>query len=794
MAYDTSGLLEFFLAEAEEHINNLEEGISGLEQAEPSAIESLFRSAHTLKGAAALVKLNVISRIAHRMEDILEEIKDGQRKVSPSLKEILLYGLDSIKEQIRKVAGGEKETEGRDEEVIRYMEDRLKEIAVEEVTVEAVEEKQRSVTEQQSSRATEQQEIEVTVQGVNIPPIPEKRITPGRRKEDLELLTGNFVRINISQVEKVLNLIGEVTIKKNYLLEKIKKALEISDEVSTSGARLLKEVTAFSERYAYSLPGSVKYVDPLLSEFGELEFDRYDDLNLFSRKLQEMTSDIAEALKGLSEFFDTFSDDLRSIDNLIKLLRTEISEMRMIEIGRLFQRFSRPVREMAQQYGKEIELLISGGDTKIDKVIFERLFDPLMHLIRNAVIHGIERPDERRQKGKKPSGVIMLSARREGPVVVIEVHDNGRGITTYRIFEEAVKLGLMRPDYKPSKHELLSLIFMPGFTTSQSADMGSGRGMGLDAVRNLIAQIGGSIEVDSEIGMGTTFTIKVPTSLAITNIIVVKAGDMEFALPMNFVEEVSTVTSPLKTVTSPLKEVSLTGEVSRINHRGSEIEVKRLSNLLGYTRNGGATNGSTPLIVCNLIDRKTGLIVDEVRGQEETIIKPLGRFLSGISVFSGTTISGDGRLRFVLNPIKIFQKEVRPPESIQIPVEEGKKTVLVVDDSLSVRKYLSLFLEARQFRVLSATNGLEALKVLEENNIDLIITDLEMPVMHGYELVHRIKTSQKWKDIPVVVLTSRSAEKHRIKALQSGVKDYLVKPFDEKTMLEVLQKYLPVKA
>ncbi len=772
MAYDTPGLLEFFLAEAEEHIHNLEEGISGLDQAEPSAIESLFRSAHTLKGAAALVKLNVISNIAHRMEDLLEDIKDGQRKVSPTVKELLLYGLDAIKQEIGRVAGGANETKGRDEEVIKYIEEKLKE-------TETIKEKP-AVKSQSTINSPVVAVEEKTSQGVSNPLIPEKRITFGRRKEDLELLTGNFVRINISQVENVLNLIGEVTIKKNYLLEKIKKALEISEEVSSSGAKLLKEVTAFSERYAYSLPGSVKYVDPLLTEFGELEFDRYDDLNLFSRKLQEMTSDISEALKGLSEFFEIFGDDLKAIDNLIKLLRTEISEMRMIEIGRLFQRFSRPVKEMAQQYGKEIELLISGGDTKIDKVIFERLFDPLMHLIRNAVIHGIERPDERRQKGKKPSGVIMLSARREGPVVVIEVHDNGRGITTYRIFEEAVKLGLMRPDYKPSKQELLSLIFMPGFTTSQSADMGSGRGMGLDAVRNVIAQIGGSIEVDSEIGMGTTFTIKVPTSLAITNIIVVKAGDMEFALPINFVEEVS--------------EVSLTGEVSHINYRGSEIEVKRLSNLLGFTRNGGATNGSKPLIICNLIDRKTGLIVDEIRGQEETIIKPLGRFLSGISVFSGTTISGDGRLRFVLNPIKIFQKELKPPESIQIPVEEGKKTVLVVDDSLSVRKYLSLFLEARQFSVLSATNGLEALKVLEENNIDLVITDLEMPVMHGYELIHRIKTSQKWKDIPVVVLTSRSAEKHRIKALQSGVKDYLVKPFDEKTMLAVLEKYLPVKA
>ncbi|MFN3739877.1 MAG: response regulator [Thermodesulfovibrionales bacterium] len=773
MSYDTSGLLEFFLQEAEEHIHNLEEGISNLEQiVDASTVESLFRSAHTLKGAAALVKLNAISRIAHRMEDILEELKDGQRKADNTIKKLLLHGLDAIKEQIRKVASGEKETPQVDEEVIRFIEEGLKKQIAEPIKSE-IKLSQESV--QQEGLESQASEIKPAL------PTPEKRISSGRRKEDIELFTGNFVRINIAKIENILNLIGEITIKKNYLLQRIKKIIDIADEITGSGARLLKEVSSFADRYSYSLPGSVKYVDPLLAEFGELEFDRYDDLNLFSRKLQEMTADITEALKGLSEFFDTFSDDLKSIDNLIKLLRSEISEMRMIEIGRLFQRFSRPVKEMAEQYRKEVELLISGGDTKIDKVIFERLFDPLMHLVRNAIIHGIEKPDERKQKGKKSSGVIMLNARREGPFVFIEVHDNGRGITTYRIFEEAVKLGLMKPDYKPSKQELLSLIFMPGFTTALSADMGSGRGMGLDAVRNLIAQINGSIEVDSEVGMGTTFTIKVPSSLAITNVVVVRIEGAEFVIPMNFVDEVT--------------EIEMAGAVDRFVHRGSEIEIKRLSDVLGYGHNGGVRESRRPLIICNLTDRKAGLVVDEIAGQEETIVKPLNKFLSGLTIYSGSTISGDGKLRFVLNPLSIFKTEVKPAGiGFKKEKKEARKSVLVVDDSLSVRKYLTLFLEARKFRVLTATNGAEAINMLEENDVDLVITDLEMPVMHGYELIHRLKTLQRWRDIPVIVLTSRSAEKHKVKALQSGVKDYLVKPFEERAMLEVLRKYLPVQA
>lgn len=763
MAFDTSGLLEFFLAEAEEHIHTLEEGISGLQEGhDSSSIEPLFRSAHSLKGAAALVKLNVISKIAHKLEDIFEELKDDKKRIDPSLKELLLYGLDSIKEQIKRVSLGEGETPGKEEEVINFIEKGLAEYTPEIITPQVDADKIETYTKS-------------VVTGADTP-LPEKR-SVGRRKEDIELFVGNFVRININQIENILNLIGEVTIKKNYLLQRIKKIFEISDEITNSGQRLLKEVSSFSDRYAYSLPGNVKYVDPLLSEFGELEFDRYDDLNLFSRKLQEMIADISEGLKGLSEFFDIFTDDLKSIDNMIKILRSEISEMRMIAIGRLFQRFSRPVKEIAEQYGKEIELIVSGGDTKVDKIIYERLFDPLMHLIRNAIIHGIEKPDKRIQKGKKSSGVIMLSARREGPFVYIDVHDNGRGIHTYRIFEEAVKLGIIRSDYKPSKQELLNLIFMPGFTTSPSADMGSGRGMGLDAVRNLIAEINGSIEVDSEFGIGTTFTIRVPSSLAITNVVVVKVHDLEFVVPLNFVEEVT--------------EITVKDNPKRFNHRGTEIEVKRLSHVLCYRGNGTEKLSRLPLVICNITDRKVGLIVDEIVGQEETIIKPLNKFLSGLYVYSGSTISGDGRLRFVLNPLRIFQKEIRPSaQASAYEKTEARHSILVVDDSLSVRKYVSLLLQARNFNVLTATNGLEAINILEETPVDLVITDLEMPVMHGYELIQKIKKSSKWKDIPVIVLTSRSAEKHRSKAFQSGVSDYLVKPFEEMAMIDVLKKHI----
>ncbi len=757
-----SELLEYFLSEAEDHINTLQRGISEIEAAPGSdtVIEDLYRAAHTLKGAAALVKLTTTSNIAHRMEDILEGLKDKKITAGREIVDLLFYMLDSIKGLVQDVSEGRGEDPAIEQEVFARADEALSKVAT-------------AVPGKVPPKAPELEAV-----------VPEKREAVGRRKEDFEFFSGNFVKVDVRKVEEMLNLIGEITIKKNYLLQKTKETGEISDEIFFAGRRLLKEITEFADRYAYSLPDNVRYTDPLLSEFGELEFDRYDELNLFSRKLQEITNDITEALKDLSDFFESFGDDVKTIGNMIKMLRSDISEARMVEIGRLFQRFVRPIKDMARQYDKKVELLISGGDTKIDKVIFERLFDPLMHIIRNAIIHGIERADERLQKGKKEEGLIFLSARREGNTVVIEINDNGRGIDTDRLFEEAVRKGLLTPDSRPSKEDLLSLIFVPGFTTTEIADMASGRGMGMSAVRRLISAINGVVEVDTDVGWGTTCRIKVPSSLAITNVIVFSSGGVEFVMPSGLLEEII-----------QLEVTDAVESVTTITYRGRDIHAMSLSEKLGISQQGRFTVGSfsnaLPAIICNLTDRKAALIVDEIVGQEETIIKPMNRFLGGLYIYSGTTISGDGRVRFVINPLRIFEEHIQPVAARPVTEEgyEGRR-VLIVDDSLSVRKYVSAFLEAKRFKVYSASNGVEALNILDETPVDMVITDLEMPVMHGYELINRIKGSERLKDIPVIVLTSRSAEKHREKAIDSGAEDFLVKPFDEKSLSEILRKYL----
>ncbi|MCK7507568.1 MAG: hypothetical protein MZV70_28365 [Desulfobacterales bacterium] len=261
----------------------------------------------------------------------------------------------------------------------------------------------------------------------------------------------------------MLNLISEITIKKNYLLQRTKEAGNISNEILFAGKRLFGEVNDFADRHECSaVTRTDRYVDPLFSEFGELEFDRYDEQNLFSRKLQEMTEDLSEAVKELSQLLESFQEDMKNMDGMIRLLRSDITDSRMMEIGRFFQRFVRPVRSMGKEYGKNVELMVSNGETKIDRVIFERIFDPFLHIIRNAICHGIETPEQRVQNGKKAEGQIVLSARREGSSIMIEISDDGRGIDTDKLLLEGVKRRIFKPGTHPSHEEILSLIFLPG--------------------------------------------------------------------------------------------------------------------------------------------------------------------------------------------------------------------------------------------------------------------------------------------------------------------------------------------
>jgi len=797
---DRSELLEYFLAESEDYLNVLSRGIPALETTDDRAalLEELFRAAHTLKGAAAIVRLTVTSSLAHSMEDILETFKDRNIVVKKDVIDLLIVMLDEIAHIIRNVSEGK----GEGEDVEKKFRDKVSEVlnlaGIAEVHAEdsieeiSADDAAPSATTQvkPAFAAAEHDHIVPAPPGAAkmLPPIP-AALSLAKPKEDVEYFFGNFVRIDLKKIEQMFNLISEITIMKNAMLKKTRAAGEVSEEVAFAGKRLLEEVNAFTERHAFTVDDSAKYFDPLFAEFGELEFDRYDEQNLFSRKLQEMTEDIAEALKELLHFHDGFQEDIKTLDKVVQMLRSDLSDSRMIDIGRLFQRFVRPIKDLAREHDKRIDFQISGQSTKIDRVIFENLFDPLMHMIRNSISHGIEKGEVRVAGGKGREGIISLSARREGINIVIEVKDDGAGINTAKLLEAAVHQGLVDRDANLSRDEILALIFLPGFSTAGTTDMTSGRGVGMNAVRSQIANINGTLELSTEVGKGTAFRIKVPSSLAITNVVVFNYGSMEFVMPTSLIEEVVQYEPAADTSTEGA------GPSGMVNHRGLPINAKRLSDVFYIEGNGYAGRKDNFVIVCSISNKRVGLIVDDVVGQEEAIIKPVNRFLEGLSIYSGITISGDGQVRLVLNPLKIFEEETRtfmitPSETESF---EGRR-VLVVDDSLSVRKYISSFLNARKLKTYSAANGNEALKILQETEVDLIITDLEMPVMHGYELVSRIRASDMYKHIPIIVLTSRSTGKHKDKALELGADEYLVKPFDERSLVSSLKKFAMLPA
>jgi chemotaxis protein histidine kinase CheA/ActR/RegA family two-component response regulator len=789
---EKSELLEYFLAEAEDYLNVLSFGIPQLESAADRTpiLEELFRAAHTLKGAAAIVKLTVTSGIAHSLEDVLEAFKNKRLVVSKDTIELLHLMLDSIAQLVRDISEGKEEDEGvankfseRVVELLASLEEAAETDDVLDMASGSSELKKEK-TESAGPDVATTEKIIPAKEFTDSAAAPVSTEVAEPKKEDMEYSFGNFIRLDLRKIEDMFNLIGEVTILKNHMLKKTKDAGDLSEEVLFAGKRLMEEVNRFAERHSYSITDNTKYVDPLFSEFGELEFDRYDEQNIFSRKVQELTEDIAEAMKEMMGFYETFQDDIKTLDRVVNHLRSDLSDSRMMDIGRLFQRFVRPVKEMARDAGKKIEFHISGQSTKIDRVIFEKLFDPLMHMIRNSIGHGIESSDERVSRGKKKEGMIALSARREGINIVIEIMDDGAGINTGMIMDEAIKQGLVSRDSKISREEILSLIFLHGFSTAAQTDMTSGRGVGMNAVRNQIANINGTVELSTETGKGTTFRIRVPSSMAITNVIIFTYANIEFVIPASLIEEVVQYERP-----DELSDGG-DGEANMINYRGVSVYTKKLSEVFHIAGNGRIENKDSFVIICSVSNKKVGLIVDDVFAQEEAIIKPVNRFLEGLSIYSGITISGDGKVRLVVNPLKIFEDEAGAAiiTTTEVESDEGRR-VLVVDDSLSVRKYLSAFFLARNLKVFTASNGAEALKELEQTEVDLIVADLEMPVMHGYELVSRIRAIEKLRHIPIIVLTSRSAGKHKEKALELGADEYMVKPFEERTMEDALRKY-----
>jgi chemotaxis protein histidine kinase CheA/FixJ family two-component response regulator len=878
-------ILEFFVPEAEEHLQTITECLLALETStNPQDIHRLFRAMHTIKGSAAQVGLQRISRVAHRAEDLVGRLRDGELRPSAQIVDLCLEAVDVLKKfiyrkwtdeatiqssvksllaRIARLAPEELEVEGAPA-APEVSAGSANEIAAAATVVATAEElKAAMAAAQQSVPGTQYpvpsaQDSAREAQAAQVAPpvvpasLPELKVEsePGA-PPDLEIVTGRgepiavpqskSVRIALERLDQMMNAVGELVINRTRMLGRLAELEKLADVLNFSKARMSDKVAEFQEKYEFSLlagsngglnSGSERLgngrpsrstsmsdpypfrggyssysnaYDPALADFSELEMDRYDDFSILSRSLTEISADITEVLSQLDGFVRRVDADIDEFTKLAHRLQDEITAARMVPIGNLYTRLSRTVRDAAKATGKRVQLTLAGAETELDNNIIQQISDPLIHLTRNAVAHGIERDDERYQAGKSDHGNIAVRAYHRGNHIYVEVEDDGRGVDYEKVRATAVDAGLVDEDDADelSEAKLLEFLFHPGFTTAPKKTELAGRGVGLDVVRSNITDLNGEIDIETQKGLGTRFTLKVPLTLIISQALFVRCGDSVFALPLAVVEEIRRLRlADIEEVAGKMltKVRDVTTEVVRLD---AQLALPLVEPVNGYYR----------LVIVNVGGRQVGLLVEEVLRKDEIVIKNLGEYLNNVKLFSGATIAPDGSLILLIDVNRLVAGEAverRPlmtmpnaaaarifapgaaalaageiPAAAVEPVIE-QKVIVLADDSISVRKFVGRMLEKAGYRVKLASDGLEALEIATQSHCDLLITDLEMPRTNGYELMSHLRQQPETRKIPVLVVTSRAGAKHRDRAMKEGASAFMVKPVQEDQLLAVV--------
>jgi chemosensory pili system protein ChpA (sensor histidine kinase/response regulator) len=470
-------------------------------------------------------------------------------------------------------------------------------------------------------------------------------------------------------------------------------------------------------------------------------------------------------------------------------LRGQITRARMVPVGRLFAPFVRMVRDGARAAGKNVVLEVRGETVEMDTTIVELMADPLIHLVRNAIAHGIEPEEERRRLGKPPQGTIHLGAAHKGGSIYIEVADDGHGIDVEAVAEAARRGGFVTAETlaRLGERDILDLIFLPGLTTAASVTTGAGRGVGMDVVRANVSRLGGEIEVQTEVGRGTRFRIRLPLTVAIADALMVNVGAQTLAIPVPAVKGALRVR---------LEEIRSEGGVESIELEGDSVDLVRLDRVLQLA--GRSSDGPLSVVTLRTGRKSLAVVVDEFLNKEEIVIKSLGAFLQGIGPFAGATVTGQGQVVLLLDSQKLLEMSTasawprpaglyREREAVAAPASEAKRRVLLVDDSVSVRRFVGGMLERAGFHVVAARDGAEALQQLSEHTVDVVVTDLEMPRLNGYELIRDLNREPTTRNLPVVVLTTRAGAKHVNLARDLGVEHYVAKPVDETTFVQLIE-------
>ena len=607
-------------------------------------------------------------------------------------------------------------------------------------------------------------------------------VLPGRESAPAERV--EMARVDAELLDTMLNNAGEVSIFRSRLDQQVNSIDFNLAELARTVTRLKEQLRGVEiETEAQVLNRHQEVEDPRRDEFDPLELDRYSALQQYSRALAETSGDVA-SIQGLLETLTREAQNLLTQQaRTITELQNSLMRTRMVPFQRHVQRLTRLVRQAANDTGKRAELVVQGASAELDRQMLERMVAPLEHMLRNAVVHGIEAPERRAALGKPDVGRISVSLTRDGAEVVIVVTDDGAGINVKLIREKAVALGLADRHSKLTDEEAMQLILEPGFSTAGRVTQAAGRGVGMDVVATEVKKLGGGLFIESNPGKGSRFTIRLPFTLAISQALIVRVAEEVYALPLATVEGV--VRLPRNIVArhlgkdSPLFEYG--GQKYRFQHLGSFVG-------LGATRLP-ETDVSMSVVLIRAGEHSTAIVTDELVGSREIVVKSLGPQISGIRGIAGATILGDGRIVVILDMGSLVRSEwrARPAESTLLDQRDRRTFALVVDDSITVRRVTQRLLERNGMRVLTAKDGVDAVSLLQENLPDIILLDIEMPRMDGYEVAAHVRSDPRLKNIPIVMITSRVSEKHRARAIELGVDDYLGKPYQESQLLDAIE-------
>ena len=780
-AHIDADLLEIFTEEAREILDHTESVLAAWrgEPGEASHIGSLLRDLHTLKGGARIAGLVPVGDLTHAMETMLEKPLEAGSVHTGEVIATLEAGFDQLHHLLQRVA------QRRGIEYPQAMIDRCLAMSGQHAPGELLEAAPEPVAEPQpavEAAATDFSHLDLPAL---LPEEAEESHTPQEQ-----------IRVRAELLDNLVNHAGEVAIYRSRLEQQVAgyrfNLVELEQTVSRLRSQLrMLEIETEAQIIARF---QREHREAGMGVFDPLELDRYSQLQQYSRALAESVSDLVSIQTMLDDLTRQAETLLIQQSRVSSELQDGLLRTRMLPFDTMVPNLRRTLRQAALEQRKEAQLYVEGAHGEMDRNLLDRIKAPFEHMLRNAIAHGIESPDERRRAGKPTEGAVRIRVAREATEVVVRVADDGRGLDRDAIRARAIERKLLRPDARVSDDQLLRLIAQPGFSTADEVTQLAGRGVGLDVVANEIKQLGGVLAVESQPGQGTTFVMRLPFTLAVTQAILVRVGEATYAIPMTSVQGVARITPDELAARLAEDEPSF-------HYNGEAYGIHDLAELLGAVPGHFGEEVQLPLLLTRAGDLRAAIRIDAVLGSREIVVKSVGPQISSVPGILGATIMGDGSVLVILDlaPLVrhgITRREQRLAEglsAVETPVLEEQRVrplVMVVDDSITMRKVTGRVLERHEYDVNTAKDGIDAIEKLHDRVPDLMLLDIEMPRMDGYELAAHMKADPRLRGVPIIMITSRSGEKHRQRAFDLGVERYLGKPYQEADLLAQIEELL----